>query len=765
MSIESPQIGALKREQESLPALIAQRKVTLDRIGTGDIKLGSSMESTLKVGKVRKVVRKSIDRLEAKQENLATQIKGYEEAKDYLSQLPQKKALLDQLEEMAAEDDVLKEAYAQHKTEFDEFSSLPDRNPALKQGLEMLKREEESKVSKTEKAQQTPGSMLDNMPSRLPKNHLLRRVPADKEGIKATIASLNASVPGIDEQTDEATTNLRRIPSGKIKKVLKKLTTSDNKQQASSTEQNRVQESFTLPNGQEIEANGEVLKLLHVIANTSRTHRISAIKVAEALHEDKTAPQLTADQVRSLTRKANTALKDTSFRVDGIRGQKGGYYLVDESQPQETALSLPAAVVAPTQKKAEKQTKKPAEKDAVQDDTHYEMPEFGPLSRHDVALIASLYSGGNGERPHVQKAKKLKTLCALDALEELTGEKLKIVDRDVLLELTDYAELTAPQSTNAQESLMKQRVAALEKVKLLLKNPDYEATMEEVSQQDMNVWYLLENLATIENTEVSKTNGTTQSGIEFLQEWYQASENERGLGYSTERKVKTRIPRRLVESPKKTAPTKEKVVFSPKKAQKENPAVSEQPKAKQSQIAQESSRNEDGKEPEKYEIATFSQSKVDTNTHHDQNGIIVEPVTNTTQQEKQEILVAEDRTTVNPAENSGKVLPDEVVEKYIDEVAEACTLDGSYAGAQMNQLFPRLRRGLVDRLIKSKLIPAILTKNGDYSYLDAAGIATALFFHDSKNGNQLSGQKKKKVYSQMSREANRRLEKASGVSA
>ncbi len=144
MNKEFPPVQNLENRRNSLTRIIDQRKSLIDRIGTGSVKVGSSFENTLKVGKVRKAVTSSISTLTQRLNQVGTDIQNYQNALRYSEELELKKTQLDRIERMVAEGLLTKAETQPHQIEFQEFASLPQKDPGLRKALDRIAQEKEA---------------------------------------------------------------------------------------------------------------------------------------------------------------------------------------------------------------------------------------------------------------------------------------------------------------------------------------------------------------------------------------------------------------------------------------------------------------------------------------------------------------------------------------------------------------------------------------------------------------------------------------------
>lgn len=134
-------IQQLEQRKAKLTNLINQRESLVTRIGSGKVKVGSSSENTIKVGKARKMVKDSLPRLRGSLQEVSQETSILDQAQEHLSTIALREKQLTIMREMLAEGNLSKEEIEVHQEEFEALRSLPEQNPALKRGLERLVRE------------------------------------------------------------------------------------------------------------------------------------------------------------------------------------------------------------------------------------------------------------------------------------------------------------------------------------------------------------------------------------------------------------------------------------------------------------------------------------------------------------------------------------------------------------------------------------------------------------------------------------------------
>ena len=141
-------IQQLEARKDRLSHIIGQRESLVDRIGTGDVRVGSSFEVTLKIGEVRSEVKKSITRLHKRLDIANQELQGYEQAKNYLNELSLRQDQLAKMSELVAEGNLTEADLLLHQQQFEELVKLPETNPLLQRGIERIREEEEERKRK-----------------------------------------------------------------------------------------------------------------------------------------------------------------------------------------------------------------------------------------------------------------------------------------------------------------------------------------------------------------------------------------------------------------------------------------------------------------------------------------------------------------------------------------------------------------------------------------------------------------------------------------
>jgi hypothetical protein len=138
-------IEQIEKERDHLSRCLIQRESFVKDIGTGEVKVGSSFESTLRVGRVKGLVRTSMNRIQGELDNLNQELDAYSQARSYLGQISLRQAQLSQIGQMVDEGNLTPDIYELHKAQLEELTASSQTNPILIRGLKRIQLEEEAK--------------------------------------------------------------------------------------------------------------------------------------------------------------------------------------------------------------------------------------------------------------------------------------------------------------------------------------------------------------------------------------------------------------------------------------------------------------------------------------------------------------------------------------------------------------------------------------------------------------------------------------------
>lgn len=197
MSDEKILPSELAQKQAHLSQLLNQREALVPKIGTGEVQLGSSWETTLKVGRVRRDVNKSVERLRGEHARVTGELEGYGRARSYLSLVDLRGQQIAQMNEMAEEGVLPDDVVDKYRQEYQNLLSEQDTNNYLRRGIELV-RQEESQV-KPQEAQPEEDFILPNGKSLFGKKADLMYILSYAEGRAYNTDELAAMLyPGVD---------------------------------------------------------------------------------------------------------------------------------------------------------------------------------------------------------------------------------------------------------------------------------------------------------------------------------------------------------------------------------------------------------------------------------------------------------------------------------------------------------------------------------------------------------------------------------------
>lgn len=312
MGKEIEPIQQIEQREDRVSQVLGEREALVDRIGTGVVKVGSSWENTLKVGRVRSKVRGSVNRLRGELGQLDQELNTYGQAREYLSQLSTRQTQLGEMSEMVAEGNLPQDVLQTYQQHYEELASLPERNPALQRGIERIRREEEARKR--------------------------------EQGIEAAPATPTFGVPPRNEPEEVVVPP--RVEVDPVVPVVPG--------RVESNEGKRGSERFRLPTGEEI--GGKAGELLRLVAQGSPNLLMRSDDLARELYPG-VDEKVARGRLKSVIADARKALAETAFDLVSIskhsdrrRGKKGGYYLgqaeqrmqVQSTQPDQVEIPAPA---------------------------------------------------------------------------------------------------------------------------------------------------------------------------------------------------------------------------------------------------------------------------------------------------------------------------------------------------------------------------------------------------------------------------------------
>jgi hypothetical protein len=152
-----PRIEPIEKVHErrmKVSDLLFKRKKLKERIGIeGKVQIGSSEETTFRIGRVRSRVEDSIQRLTIKKIELDKEIARYNKVGDYFEMKKIKQSRLAELSELVHRDRKKNSELKYLQKDFEEFILKSEKDRYLKKGIERTRQEEEQ--TRTKKAEAT----------------------------------------------------------------------------------------------------------------------------------------------------------------------------------------------------------------------------------------------------------------------------------------------------------------------------------------------------------------------------------------------------------------------------------------------------------------------------------------------------------------------------------------------------------------------------------------------------------------------------------
>lgn len=123
----------LAQKREQLTHVIDQRRALIDKIGTGDVQLGSSWENTLRVGRVREKVFDSVQRHEEQRRIITAQ----EELLRYQENLSLRREQLTEMRRLQQDGYLPDSVVDRYQQEYASLVMLPETSEPLRRGLDL----------------------------------------------------------------------------------------------------------------------------------------------------------------------------------------------------------------------------------------------------------------------------------------------------------------------------------------------------------------------------------------------------------------------------------------------------------------------------------------------------------------------------------------------------------------------------------------------------------------------------------------------------
>lgn len=400
---------------ERISLIQNERRALVGRIGYGEIKVGTDLDTTLRVGEIRKKVTESVGSMERTVLVVREKLGLLAKAEGYLQEIEKGKNGLAKISELHASGFINRNEIEVAQRRFDELNNKRNSSPAFSLAVSAMEK------------------------------------------------YLAPETKGVSTPEVAKTNNVVKDIAGK--------------------------QVFKFDDG--FETLGRTGKLFSLLATASADNPILKSDLVKAIYSDVSDPTNANSRVDSLLYTARKIARRHGLRIvnastfeDDTRQREGCYFL----------------------RKVEKQAKraeigKPHEKDK------YDKPEFGGLSRREIATIAGAL---NINRPD---------------LEKIAGQfNLQIIDQTTvgkLVWLCENAEVVpGAADLHGQEQELKicqARRDALLSVSKLLRSDGFAALADRIHNLDPDVWAFLVNLSEIEKVRVKDTiGGNEYSGMEFL---------------------------------------------------------------------------------------------------------------------------------------------------------------------------------------------------------------------------------------------------------
>jgi hypothetical protein len=342
MAIKFESLSQLNAQRNRVSQIAQEREALIDRIGTGEIKVGSSWENTLRVGEVRGRVRSSAARLNEKLTSINTSISEYHNAQDYLKELQLRESQLSIMSEHVASGNLPEDILLAYQQEYTELLSRPESNIQLKNGLSKIQAENDSQKSKEAHDQSVSDSSNEfNTTTTTTTTH---------EEIELTTSQLPVGtvLQQKDKETEFKHRKIDTISHSESRRASEPVSTSEDALSITSTENEALELEVprnsniprqeaegslvaVMPNGQEIK--GKVAELHHTLSSTRPDQRLSTEQLCEAIYPGvdyniaRLRLSVLMSKLRSIYSESNISLINTLSALNKRRGAKGEYYV------------------------------------------------------------------------------------------------------------------------------------------------------------------------------------------------------------------------------------------------------------------------------------------------------------------------------------------------------------------------------------------------------------------------------------------------------
>jgi hypothetical protein len=139
-------IEKVKERLRSINHLVVQRASLKKRIGIeGEVQIGSSEETSLRVGRVRNRVEKSIQRLNNKTQILLGEIEGYDRAESYLEEKRARQRDLAYTSERVDRGEASRNSLNKLQYKYTSFVGMSESDPGLRKEIERRRQEQEER--------------------------------------------------------------------------------------------------------------------------------------------------------------------------------------------------------------------------------------------------------------------------------------------------------------------------------------------------------------------------------------------------------------------------------------------------------------------------------------------------------------------------------------------------------------------------------------------------------------------------------------------
>lgn len=151
MSPEIKPIKQIEQERDYLSQSIVKREAFIDCVGSGTVKIGSSFENTLKVGRIKGMAKASILRMQERRDDLDQEVIAYNQACDHLGEISLRQTQLSEINQMVTDGNLPLNIFQLHQQQLQELVSLSQTDPILIRGIKRIQLEEEARKKEQSK--------------------------------------------------------------------------------------------------------------------------------------------------------------------------------------------------------------------------------------------------------------------------------------------------------------------------------------------------------------------------------------------------------------------------------------------------------------------------------------------------------------------------------------------------------------------------------------------------------------------------------------